>query len=121
MRSKRARLIWRKSSNLKAKRQEVEFSNSRPTIDDKIMSADLSSYSALVSLQNELGRFVIQEHAAQRETIYGRWELPIHDRVEEGYCISDLRVTGQPKSGVWTLECPFNDSRFREGDFVRLS
>jgi DNA replication ATP-dependent helicase Dna2 len=85
------------------------------------MSSELGSYSALVSLQNELGRFVIQEHAAQREAIHGRWERPIHERVEEGYCISDLRVRGQPKPGIWTLECPFNDSRFREGDFVRLS
>src|SRR5687768_3655581 len=85
------------------------------------MLGDLSSHSALVSLQNELVRFVLQEHAAQRETIYGRWARAIGDRVEEGYCISDLRVTGQPKPGVWSLECAFNDSRFREGDFIRLS
>ena len=81
------------------------------------MSGDPGSYGALMSLQNELGRFVIQEHAAQRETIYTRWARPINERVDEGYCISNLRITGQPKPGVWKLECIFNDSRFREGDF----
>jgi DNA replication ATP-dependent helicase Dna2 len=85
------------------------------------MSADLSYHGALVSLQNELGRFVIQEHAAQRESIHARWGRPVSERVEEGYCISELRVTDQPKPGVWVLECAYNDSRFREGDFVRLS
>lgn len=79
------------------------------------------SHAALVALQNELGRFVIEEHAVQREAMRRLWSRPVDERVEEGRCIADLRVTGEPAAGVWALECAGNDSRFREGDIVQLN
>ena len=78
-------------------------------------------HAVLVSLQNELGRFVVEEHAQQRETMRRLWALPVAGRVEEGRCIAGLRVVTQPVTGRWVLECEGNDSRFREGDLVRLS
>ncbi len=80
-----------------------------------------SQRSALTSLQNELGLFVLEEHALQRETMRQLWATPLKDRVEEGRCIAGVRVGGQTASGRWLLECDGNDSRFREGDLVRLS
>lgn len=77
--------------------------------------------AALATLQNDLGRFVADEHSAQRDAMHRLWARPIDERVEDGRCIPGLRVTGQPAPGIWTLECPSNDSRFREGDVVRLS
>lgn len=80
-----------------------------------------SQRSTLTSLQNELGRFVAEEHALQRETMHRLWASPEEERVEEGRCIAGARVAGLSAAGRWVLECEGNDSRFREGDFVRLS
>ncbi len=77
--------------------------------------------SALAALQNELGRFVVEEHALQRENMRRLWATPTEERVEEGRCIAAARITGQPEPKRWRLECEGNDSRFREGDLVRLS
>jgi DNA replication ATP-dependent helicase Dna2 len=83
--------------------------------------ASESQHSALISLQNELGRFVAEEHALQRETMRRLWASPQEERVEEVRCIADARITGQTGPKRWVLECGGNDSRFREGDLVRLS
>lgn len=78
--------------------------------------------AALAAVQNELGRFVIEEHSLQREQMRARWASPRDQRVEEGRCIEGLRLVSSPQPKRWSLECPAgNDSRFREGDFVRLS
>lgn len=77
--------------------------------------------SALIALQDELGRFVMEEHALQRESMRRLWASPQQERVEEGRCIADARITGQAGPKHWVLECAGNDSRFREGDLVRLS
>lgn len=77
--------------------------------------------SALATLQNELGRFVVEEHALQRETMRQLWASPLAERVEEGRCIAGATITAQPEPKLWRLECEGNDSRFREGDVVRLS
>jgi len=79
------------------------------------------SISSLAALQNELGRFVVEEHALQRETMRRLWASPLAERVEDGRCIPGLRVVRQSGPGIWWLECAANDSRFREGDLVRLS
>lgn len=49
------------------------------------------------------------------------WASPLEERVEEGRCIAGARITGQAGPKRWVLECEGNDSRFREGDLVRLS
>jgi len=80
-----------------------------------------SQHSALAALQNELGRFVAEEHALQRENMRRLWASPLEERVEEGRCIAHAQITAQPQPKRWRLECEGNDSRFREGDLVRLS
>ena len=77
--------------------------------------------ASLAALQNELGRFVMEEHAIQRETMHRLWAAPLRERVEEGRCIAGARVVAQPRAGIWVLDCEGNDSRFREGDMVRLN
>lgn len=84
-------------------------------------ASDPEPHAALVALQNELGRYVVEEHAIQRETMHRRWANPLEDRLNEGRCIAALKVIAQPSPKRWVLECEGNDSRFREGDFVRLS
>jgi DNA replication ATP-dependent helicase Dna2 len=79
------------------------------------------SQAVLLALQNELGRFVVEEHAIQRETMHQRWASDLEDRLLEGRCIPGLRVVEHPSPKRWVLVCEGNDSRFREGDFVRVS
>lgn len=76
---------------------------------------------ALASLQNELGRIVSEECTIQRETMRALWATPVADRVEQGRCIPDLSVVRCLSPKRWTLTCTGNDSRFREGDLVRVS
>lgn len=86
------------------------------------MSSSPAGYiAALATLQNELGQFVADEHSAQRDSMHRLWASPLSERVEDGRCIANLRVTAQPAPHTWRLECDGNDSRFREGDVVRLS
>ena len=61
------------------------------------------SISSLAALQNELGRFVVEEHALQRETMRRLWATPLAERVEDGRCIPALRVVRQSGPGVWGL------------------
>ena len=77
--------------------------------------------AALATLQNQLGLFVAREHEAQRSTMRRLWAKPVDERVEEGRCIQGLRAEHKTDAGVWHLCCEGNDSRFREGDVVRLS
>ncbi len=78
-------------------------------------------FSALQKVQNDLGMFVATEHATSREAMHRQWATPVKERVEEGTCIAGLKATVRMSPKVWRLECAANDSRFREGDFVRLS
>lgn len=79
------------------------------------------SHAALIALQNELGRYVVEEHAIQRETMRRRWASDVEDRILEGRCIPSLAVVEHPSPKRWVLACEGNDSRFREGDLVRVS
>lgn len=91
--------------------------------------ADTSSFEdmaapsdvGLASLQNQLGRFVAAEHDVQRSAIRRHWARSVAERVEEGRCVNGLRAESRNAAGVWRLSCRANDSRFREGDVVRLS
>jgi DNA replication ATP-dependent helicase Dna2 len=78
-------------------------------------------FAALATLQNDLGRFVANEHFAQRDAMRRLWATPLSERVEFGRCIAGLGVVDQPAPNLWRLECEANDSRFREGDVVRVS
>jgi DNA replication ATP-dependent helicase Dna2 len=83
-------------------------------------AADAQSAVSLASLQNGLSLFVANEHEAQRSSMRRLWALPTAERVEEGRCIENLRVASL-NNGIYRLTCDSNDSRFREGDIVRLS
>ncbi len=63
----------------------------------------------------------MEEHALQRENMRRLWASPQEERVEEGRCIAHLRIVRHTDPKRWLLECAGNDSRFREGDLVRLS
>ena len=81
----------------------------------------LSDTAALARLQNELGFFVREEHAARRETLRRQWAHPVAERVREGRCIDRLTVVDIQTNGLCRLRCIENDARFREGDYVRIS
>lgn len=76
---------------------------------------------ALARLQNELGLFIREEHAARRDALRRHWARPVHERVLDGRCIDQVSVVGPGPAGVWRLRCFENDSRFREGDIVGIS
>lgn len=76
---------------------------------------------ALGAFQEELFHLVRAEHAARRNALLRHWARPLEERVEEGRTLADLKVIASrlPKSLV--LGCTENDSRFREGDIVRVN
>lgn len=75
----------------------------------------------MAGFQEDLRLFVRNEHEAQRNALARVWAMPIEQRVEEGRCVVDGRFRSfKPPKGV-LISFPSNDSRFREGDFVRLS
>lgn len=72
-------------------------------------------------LQQDLTFYVRGEHEAQRKSLARIWAMPLNQRVEEGYCVAGGRLQSvRPPKGV-TIKFTANDSRFREGDFVRVS
>jgi DNA replication ATP-dependent helicase Dna2 len=75
----------------------------------------------LSAVQEELRHFVRQEHEAQRQFLQALWRKPVEERVELGRTVVGGAVhMRRPPAGL-VLRVPFNDSFFREGDFVRLS
>lgn len=81
----------------------------------------LQDIFALKALQDELTDFVRAEHSAQRDALSRILSKPTADRIEEGRCITNLRVESHGQQSLLCFSCPANDSRFREGDLVRLS
>lgn len=75
----------------------------------------------MAAVQEELRRFVCSEHEAQRNALARVWAMPLDQRVEEGRCVVGGRLKSlRPPRGI-EIAFPENDSRFRDGDFVRLS
>lgn len=69
----------------------------------------------------ELRQFVRAEFRAQREAFDRRMTKPVKLRMESGHCLGPLRFEGVESKGRWRFSCEGNDSRLREGDFVRLN
>jgi DNA replication ATP-dependent helicase Dna2 len=84
-------------------------------------SDSLAGLFAAKALQDHLIDFVRSEHNAQREALNRILSLPTEQRVEEGRCIVGLQVDRHGARGSVRFTCGANDSRFREGDFVRIS
>jgi DNA replication ATP-dependent helicase Dna2 len=76
---------------------------------------------AHVQLLDEIGLFVRNEHAAQREAMRRLWASPLEERVAEGRCIDRVEFLGMKEGRLARFRCAGNDSRFREGDLVRIS
>lgn len=68
-----------------------------------------------------LRQFVIAESSSQQRNIERVWAHPLPQRVEEGLCITHGRIVRFTPERTLVLRLPANDSRFREGDWVRLS
>ncbi len=72
-----------------------------------------------LKLLERLKSFIRREYATQRLQLEKQWSLPLAQRVQQGYAIEGLHVTGM-KSEALKLECRINDSRFRDGDLLVL-
>jgi len=75
----------------------------------------------MATLQEDLRRSVGKEHEAQRNALARIWAMPVEQRVEEGRCVVGGRVRSFKRPQGVVISFPANDSRFRDGDFVRLS
>lgn len=74
----------------------------------------------------ELEEFIDAEQAANRRQLEKVWCLPLSERVRRGWAIDDLRVdrvepgpTGEEQ--LLYLRCENDNSRFREGDCVKIT
>jgi DNA replication ATP-dependent helicase Dna2 len=72
-------------------------------------------------LQEDLRQFVRKEHEVQRKALARVWAMPVDQRVEEGRCVTGGRLRSHKPPHGMVISFPANDSRFRDGDFVRLS
>lgn len=77
--------------------------------------------AALGALQEELFVLVREEHDAQRAALQRLWARPLEERIEEGRTLAGLEVISCRPPETIILSCRENDSRFREGDMVRIS
>lgn len=77
--------------------------------------------AALGALQEELFVLVREEHDAQRAALQRLWARPLEERIEEGRTLAGLEVISSRPPETIILSCRENDSRFREGDIVRIS
>lgn len=75
----------------------------------------------MARVQEDLRLFVRDEHEAQRSALARVWSMPVEQRVEDGRCVVGGRFRSfKPPKGI-VISFPANDSRFRDGDLVRLS
>lgn len=81
----------------------------------------IESVATSLSIQSELRAFVHAEHEAGRAHLKRLWAKPVDERVEEGRCVVGAWIKESKGGRELVLGVDGNDSRFREGDFVRLS
>lgn len=83
---------------------------------------DDAEIAAFAAKQNA---FVLAERDAAFAQIRTIWAKPLDERVDKGYAIRDLKLSavdvGQKGSVELVLEAPDDQSRFREGDVVRIT
>lgn len=83
--------------------------------------AGVTNPTSLALFQTDLRNFVRSEFEARRAQMARLWAMPVSERVEDGRCVAGGSVKRcRPPRGL-IVAFPANDSRFREGDFVRLS
>jgi hypothetical protein len=69
----------------------------------------------------QLRWLVLDEADNVRQQLFQIWSRPLATRVAEGHAIEGVRVVQVEPSGVITLACDRNASRFREGDVLLLN
>lgn len=80
----------------------------------------------ILDFHRRLREFVMAERDANRAELHNTWRRPVADRIGRGWAIRDLTVTqierlsGSPEVLI-TLKCERDESRFREGDYVKLT
>lgn len=83
------------------------------------MDTDVQAFLA------EIEAFVLAEREASRQEVRRIWSLPLDERVKKGYAIKGLRVCeiNPARNGHHeiTLAADEDNSRFREGDAVKLT
>lgn len=67
----------------------------------------------------DLSDFVIADARVSRQQLHDKWRMPLVERVQKGYAIENVHVV-QRGVGQIVVRCEENNSRFREGDMVRL-
>lgn len=72
------------------------------------------------SFIHNVKQFILAETTAQREEIQRIWAKPLPTRISEGHAIGDTHVVNHLKTGQLVITCEQNESRFREGDAIRL-
>lgn len=92
--------------------------HAEPAADSVVMTPAAVRF---IEHQENLRNFVRAEHTQQRERLKKIWAMPVEERVEEGWCVAGASVLSCHPPDELLLEVPANDSRFREGDIVRLS
>ncbi len=76
---------------------------------------------AMAAFLKGLADLVLEESSAQRHRLLQQWSKPVAQRVALGRAVENVTVAGMGKGGRLILHCTRNDSRFREGDLLRLN
>lgn len=71
-------------------------------------------------LLQRLRRICLAEAEAQRRHLARQWALPDAERVGRGLALEGLRLARHSPPNTIVLKCTRNDSRFREGDLLRI-
>ncbi|GGJ44112.1 AAA domain-containing protein [Deinococcus roseus] len=71
-------------------------------------------------LVTALKQFIETEFQAQKDALTPLWKLPVARRIQEGVCVTDLRLRSV-NDGVLRVQITTNLSRFRTGDALLLN
>jgi len=66
-------------------------------------------------------RLVLEESTTQRYNLMKLWAKSVPERVALGRAIESVQIAGGTEKGNIILHCVRNNSRFREGDILRLN
>ena len=80
-----------------------------------------SSRAEMAEFLAEMRRLVMDESTTQRYNLMKLWAKTISERVALGRAIESVQIVGGTDKGNIILRCVRNNSRFREGDILRLN
>ena len=65
-------------------------------------------------------QLILDEAETQKQAIHEIWHKPLAARVTDGHAIEDVHLVERFDIGLLRVTCEQNNSRFREGDVVRV-